>query len=583
MAITFKSTISDILIKIVSSKGSGPILTAGSSNGSCDSCHITSEEYIQNLRPLFNLNNNDRIDFSRVLINNLWNAYYYELIDGFSKIYYNGELFKTTAAANSESKITARTNYYFTKLFKINNLLYGAGLIDRLSDGYLTSNPAYNITKNDARRALWYLISRASIKEIEAFSVYYSKTSDKTAALKMLMEESDAAFGPVKNNNINKITLDKLKFYYNDISESSGGQKRREAEYKYYIISEYIDDHYMNWAITNERTDENSLLYDALKCRFESVFERQIKNDAFIDKLESGGDNKSCAGNIGKNLNNSENGVYYKLNKNNLLKKAETCFNSISYTDFNDYFSDFNNIMKNFYKIIELKSRSETVFIKYKDGVSFELFKNSLAFIKSKAVYNYVDWCSDELNSAECGINDKFLPDMIYKCFEDIKDRASDLLIKEISRWADENIINAQILDKNIKTQNRFITFDDCLNFKEEIISDDKLKALSEKFHSLHIVFICRINDKNKTVRELYRLISPTCDIVNNRMIFHSDFAPLEIPYAKGVILNDKIFEYDGFNTWYGGKDKIHRSQLANPYSTSLIKRMAEDIISILS
>ncbi len=559
-------------------------LTAGSLNYSSGvSCHIAGVNYIQNFGLLFNLNNNDYQDFNRVLINNLWNAYYYELIDGFSRICSEGELFKITAACNSDSKITARTNYYFTKLFKINNLLYGFGLINQLLEDNLILTSSLNITKNDARRALWYLIRRASIKEIEAFSIYYSKTSDKTAALKMLMEESDAAFGPVKNNNLNKITLDKLKFYYNDISESSGGQKRREAEYKYYIISEYIDDHYMNWALIDETADENSLLYDALKCRFESVFERQIKNDAFIDKLESGGDNKSCAGNIDKNLDNSKNGNYYKLNKNNLLKKAETCFNSISYSNFNDYFTDFNNISKNFYEIIDSKSKTESIFTKYKDGISFELFKNSLNFIKSKTVYNYVDWCSDELNSAECGINDKFLPDMIYKCFEDIKDRASDLLIKEISRWADENIINAQILDKSIKTQNRFITFDDCLNFKEEIISDDKLKALSEKFHSLHIVFICRINDKNKTVRELYRLISPTCDIVNKRMIFHSDFAPLEIPYAKGIILNDKIFEYDGFNTWYGGKDKIHRSQLANPYSTSLIKRMAEDIISILS
>ncbi len=581
MTITFKSLINDILIKIVSSKSSALDLSTGSSNCLNDPCRIAGDEYIQNFRPLFNLNSNDCRDFSRVLINNLWNAYYYELIDGLSKIYSSGELFKIPADDNSDNNMTARTKYYFTKLFKINNLLYDAGLINQLSDGYSISTSCLDITKNDARRALWYLIRRASVKEIEAFGVYYSKTGDKNAAVKMLMEESATALRRVKDKNPNKITLDKLKFYYNDISESSCGQKRREAEYKYYIISEYIDDHCMNWALMGEAADENSLFYDALKCRFESVFEWQIKNASLIDKFESDDNNEGGYRNGVSGENTKSRGL--KLKNNNLLKKAEICFNSLSYNAFTDYFSDFNNIKKKFYEIIEFKSKTEPIFMKYKDDVSFELFKNSLAFIKNKVVYNYVDWCSDELNSAECDINDKFLPDMIYNCFEDIEGRASHILVKEISRWADENIISAQILDKSIKAQNRFIIFNDGVDFNDEIISDDKLKALSEKFHSLHVVFICRINNNSKAVRELYRLISPTCDLVNKRMIFHSDFAPLEIPYAKGVILKDKIFEYDGFNTWYGGKDKIHRSQPGNPYSASLIKRMAEDINSILS
>lgn len=582
MAITFKSTISDILIKIVSGKGSGPDLKAGPLNYSGDPCRLSGGEYIQNLRPLFNLNSNDCRDFSRILINNLWNAYYYELIDGLSKIYSSGELFKIPAADNSDNNMTARTKYYFTKLFKINNLLYGAGLINQLSDGYSISTSCLDITKNDVKRALWYLICRASVKEIEAFGVYYSKTGDKNAAVKMLLEESAAALRQIKDKNPNKIALDKLKFYYNDISESSHGQKRREAEYKYYIISEYNDDHYMNWVLIDEAADENSLLYDALKCRFESIFEWQIKNAVLIDKFESDDDNEGGDRN-GASLENTESRSQNKLKNNYPLKKAEICFNSLSYNAFTDYFSDFNNIKKIFYEIIESKSETESIFTKYKDYISFELFKNSLAFIKNKVIYNYIDWCSDELNSAECDINDKFLPDMIYNCFEDIEDRAAQILVKEISRWADENIINAQILDKSIKAQNRFIVFNEGMDFNEEIISDDKLKALSEKFHSLHVVFIFRINSNNKAVRELYRLISPTCDIINKRMIFHSDFAPLEIPYAKGVILKDKIFEYDGFNTWYGGKDKTHRSQLGNPYSASLIKRMAEDINSILS
>jgi hypothetical protein len=555
MAFIFKSLINDILIKIVSSRDSGLNLTAGSSRGSSGPRRLSGDEYIQVFRLLFNLNNNDRLDFNRVLIHNLWNARYYGLIGGLSDISLNGDLFKTESGDPSTDKLSTRIKYYFIKLFKINRLLYGPGLINELSGGF--SAPGFIITKNCARLALWYLLYRASLKEIEAFDDYYSKAADKTAPVKMLIEESAAAFKPFADKNPNKTSLQKLKFYYNDISECSHGQKRREAEYKYYIISEYIDDHYMNWALMDKSADENDLLYDALRCRFESMFERQIRN---------AGDGRDD-----------------KFNINNLLKKAEICFDPLLYKTFSDYFSDLNIIKKNFYEIIEFKSKTEPVFIKYKDGISFELFKNSLAFIKNKAVYNYIDWCSDELNSAECHINDKFLPDIIYKCFEDIENRASEMLIKEISRWANENIINIQILDKSIITQNRMIIFNGDSTFNEEIISDDKLKALSEKFHSLHVVFICRINNNGKAVRELYRLITPTCDYANNRLIFHSDFAPLETPYAKGVILKDKIFEYDGFNTWYGGRDKIHRSQLDNPYSASLIKRMAEDINSILS
>jgi len=552
MAIIFESPISAILIKIASSKDSRLNLTAASSKCPGNSRQIDCDENILLLRLLFNLNNSDCRGFSNLLIHASWNARYYELINGLSEISLNGELLKSVYSGRHSNVISIRIKYYFIKLFKINSLLYELGLINELSDGF--SAAGFIITKNCARQALWYLLHCASLKEIKAFGQYYSKAADKTASVKMLIEESAAAFKFFADNNPNKITLNKLKIFYKDISECSYGQKRREAEFKYYVISEYIDDYYMNWAVIDKPADENDLLYDALKCRFESVFERQIKN---------AGDG------LGENFN---------INK--LMEKAKICFNPLLYKNFKDYFLDLNKIEEKFYKKIEFETGD--ILIKYKDIVSFEAFKNSLALIKNKAVYNYIDWCFSELNSAEYHINDKFLSDIICKCFENIEDLASEILDRQISRWISESIVNTQILDKNIKVQNRMVTFNSNLTFDEEIISDDKLKVLSEKYHSLHVVFICHL-DKNEHVSQLCRLIAPTCDYVNNRIIYHSDFAPLEVPYAKGVILKDKIFEYDCFNTWYGGRDKIHRSQSGNPYSVSLIKRMAEDINSILS
>ncbi|HOT77073.1 MAG TPA: hypothetical protein PK467_14885, partial [Candidatus Wallbacteria bacterium] len=182
-------------------------------------------------------------------------------------------------------KIPIKLKYFLVKLFRLNDLLYRHGLREEFICG-LTDE---KYKAEDFQISLWYLLSRAKIREIEAFGDYFSDFSKKNGAVKILIEESRKSFVSFFRSCNNSIALQKLKIHYNDISESSSGQKRRDAEYKYYVISEYLSSYLLNWALFGEGFDENALIYDALKCRMNSICERQLKNKKIISLPGSSG------------------------------------------------------------------------------------------------------------------------------------------------------------------------------------------------------------------------------------------------------------------------------------------------------
>jgi len=499
------------------------------------------------------LSNADLNDLGALLIRRLWDENCRLAVErlsescGPAKVPAGG---RTAEYKYSSSGARPRVKYFFTKLFKINELLHALGLKDEFQRERGGAS-----FKNEYGTALWYLLRRAKIAEIDGFMDFFSRSGKKRDAVKMLAEESSAAFDRAFGGSENNIALQKLKFFYKDISESSHGQKRRDAEYKYYIIDEYISGAGARWAFSVETSGDAALLYDALRHRFDAVTAGQSENEELRNKLEL-----SCA---------------------DILKKAEACFGPDACFEFAAFFSDKNNIERAFRAAAE--SRTGRIFQKYINEISFERFENNLKAAANRIVYKFVEDCCVELNAAEYHIGEKLMSEMVLHCFTDFDGRAAAMLGDEICRWIDEGVINAQIADREIKAVNRLVMFDSDLGRAEEIVADDKLAGIAAKYRSLHVVFSCRIDRGKKTVRELCRLITPTHDAANNRMIYHSDFAPLEIPYAKGVILKDGGFEYDRYNTWFGGRDKIHRSEVNSPYSSAIINRMAEDINSILS
>ncbi len=499
------------------------------------------------------LSDADLNDLGALLVGRLWDENCRLAVErlselcGPAKVQADG---RTAEHKYASSGARPRVKYFFTKLFKINELLHGLGLEDEFQKEFGGGN-----FKNEYGAALWYLLRRAKISEIDGFTDFFSRPGKKRDAVKMLAEESSAAFDSVFCGNKNKIALQKLKFFYKDISESSHGQKRRDAEYKYYIIDEYMIGAGARWAFSNETSGDAALLYDALRHRFDAMTAGQSEDEELRNKIGlSGAD---------------------------ILKKAEACFGHDACAEFAAFFSDKSNIERAFREAAE--SRAGEIFQKYISEISFERFEDNLTAAANRIVYKFVEDCCCELNAAEYHIGEKLLSEMILHCFTAFDARAAAMLGDEISRWIDEGVINAQIADREIKAVNRFVLFASGLDRAEEIVADDRLAGLVSKHRSLHIVFSCRIDRNKKTVRELCRLITPTHDAANNRMIYHSDFAPLEIPYAKGVILKDGGFEYDRYNTWFGGRDKIHRSEVNSPYSSAIINRMAEDINSILN
>lgn len=495
------------------------------------------------------LSDADLDDFGALLVGRLWDENCRQAVERLAKFCRSS---KTSSEERSPEGAAARprVKYLFTKLFKINELLHGLGLENEFRKEFGGA-----CFKNYYGAALWYLLRRAKIAEIDGFIEFFSRPGKKRDAAKMLAEESSAAFDRVFGGSKIKIALQKLKFFYKDISESSHGQKRRDAEYKYYIIDEYMSGAGARWAFSDENSGDAALLYDALRHRFDAVTAEQSENEELKSKLElSGAD---------------------------ILQKAEACFGADACCELAAFFSDANNMERAFRSAAQ--SRTGEIFQKYKNEISFERFEDNLKAAANRIVYKFVEDCCCELNAAEYHIGEKLLSEMILHCFTDAAGRAAAMLDDEISRWIDEGVINAQIADRDIKAVTRFVLFDSDLGRAEETVADDKLSGLAAKYRSLHVVFSCRIDRGKKTVRELCRLITPTHDAANNRMIYHSDFAPLEIPYSKGVILKDGGFEYDKYNTWFGGRDKIHRSEVNSPYSSAIINRMAEDINSILS
>lgn len=495
------------------------------------------------------LSNADLNDLGDLFIRRLWDENCRLAVERLSKLCGTAKVSSGGRSAEGGSA-RPRIKYFFTKLFKINELLHALGLEDEFQ-----KERGGESFKNDYGIALWYLLRRAKIVEINGFIEFFSRHGKKRDAVKMLVEESSAAFDRVFGGCENKIALQKLKFFYKDISESSHGQKRRDAEYKYYIIDEYITGAGARWAFFIENAGDGALLYDALKHRFDAVTAEQSENEELRNKFDL-------------------SGAY-------ILKKAEACFGPDACAEFAAFFSDKNHIERAFRAAC--KSRTGEIFQKYISEISFERFEKNLDVAVNGIVYKFVEVCCSELNAAEYHIGEKLLSEMILHCFTDAAGRAAAMLGDEVCRWIDEGVINAQIADRDLKAVNKLVLFNSDLGRTEETVTDDKLAGLASKYLSLHVVFSCRIDHNKKTVRELCRLITPTHDAANNRMIYHCDFAPLEIPYAKGVILKDGAFEYDKFNTWFGGRDKIHRSELNSPYSGAIIHRMAEDINSILS
>ncbi|HOD42075.1 MAG TPA: hypothetical protein PKL57_16050, partial [Candidatus Wallbacteria bacterium] len=440
------------------------------------------------------LKNSDFHNFHKLLIEGTYNEKYRLSIEKL-RPYFSG--------AGINIKIPLKLKYFLVKLFRMNDLLYSHGLREEFMCG--AADEKYKI--HDFHISLWYLLCRAKIREIAAFKDYFSDFSKKTGAVKILIEESRKSFESFFLKSKNLIALQKLKIHYNDISESSSGQKRRDAEYKYYVVSEYLSSFGLRWALFNEDCDESVLIYDALKCRVNSICETQLKNKKIISMPGS--------------------------RESEILEKAACCFKLSDYAAFKNYFSDTDKIKSVFESVLE--TMAGKVFQKYKSGVSFELFEKSLNSTVNRIISRYIDWCCSEMNAAEYSVDEKPFPDMILHCFKDAGPRAAEMLDYEICRWIEESVINLQIADKNIAVVNRFIIFNDGSNFGERIISDEQLAELASKYHSLHIVFSCGIDSGGKKVRELCRYITPTHDCANGRAIVHSDFAPSEISYAKGV------------------------------------------------
>lgn len=488
------------------------------------------------------LKRSDLRRFDEMLIEGLWNDRLRSMIDGISAAF-NAE----NITGNGE--VPVRVKYYFIKLFKINDLARG-GLLE---DGFreISGGPRF---VNGYRTALWYLLRRAALREIDAFAEFIGRPGRRRDAVRMLADESAGAFAAAFGGCLNRIALEKLKFFYRDLAESSAGQKRRDAEFNYYVLDEYIGMAPTRWAFLAPDASDKVLLYDALKFRFEAAAEEQATNAGLI-KISG----VSPAG---------------------AMSMAAACFSRAFMEEFDSVFSDAAAVADIFRRA--LGSKSGEVFNRYSDEIGFERFAGQLRAAAARTSYKFVESCSSELNAAECRAGGELISEIMGRCFSGAAARAAQMLEEEISRWIDERVVNCQISDAGVAVVNKLVIFEGGMARREEIVGDDRIAGLASRHGSLHLVFSCLVDRGGKRVRELCRTITPTRDDANGRVILHSDFAPLEVPYARGVILSDGSFEYDRFNTWFGGRDRIHRSEVGNPYTAAIISRMAEGLAGIL-
>lgn len=495
------------------------------------------EEFLANYKTSskdqFKLNDSGRESFERSLISSSWSEKYDNLIKNFPLE--NFFLPEDTVTVD-----------YFKKLKTI-----GALIIDSHLKYFMISD--LNFSKL-IPEAIWYFLKIASLEEINGFIEFFSTPSRRERAVGILIEESRDALKKTLCYAERLNLLLKTRNFYDDFSEANHGALRRDAQYKQHILSEYMDNFVINWAFLMKDCGEEELLFDALKCRFESILLKQLNDNAFHEKIKSA----QIAANSAK--------LYFSFEE---------------FQNFKKLLDDKNNLKSAFKAASKIKSGG--VYERYDNKLSFDFFLKDSRRSAFRIITRALDAYSGALNAAEYKTEETSILELISPAFSNAQAMAENELKKEAMLWLGESAVIEQILDESILVETKLVTFDQNRNLSLQAIEKNSIHSKLDAFGNLHAAFLCQIDAKKDRILKMTLLLSPAYDKINNRIIFHEDFTPIEISYAKGVILHKKIFEYDQFNTCYGSKDGIHRSETHNPYSMAIIKRFSDDINRIIN